>query len=227
MSFERKKITRKYFKSNLSEDGESKFYGKNALGFSWREGQPRFSIEINCCTIDGNGVAEGLKLSCCRDVTVIDSIIIGGYEDCVDIVRGENIKFINCTFISNGKTKQHITCKGGAKNISFVKCKFVGSFRNFWNGACIDLGNWTDYHDIKRPKVSNIKIEDCQMKNVLYPVLYRRLYSESPMVENSFGFKLKIPKIFVSAFWFLQRKGLIGERRRFDSSNLKILDFEK
>jgi len=227
MSCERKVFKGQYFKSPTQENSESKFYGKNALGFSWRAGQEEFSIEIDSCTIDGKGVAEGLKLSCCRNVKVLNSIIIGGYEDCVDIVRGENIEFINCTFISSGKTKQHITCKGGAKNISFVRCKFVGSFRNFWDGACIDLGNWTDYDDAKRPRVRNIKIEDCQMNNVLYPVLYRRLYSETPVVERTRGFGLKIPRFFVAAFWFLQRKGLIGERRRFHSSGLKILDFEK
>lgn len=214
------------FSSNEVEKEESKFHGLNALGFSWRPGQDKFSISIKSCTIDGSGVAEGLKLSFCRDVRVVDSTIIGGYEDCVDMVRGENLFFENCTFIANNGTKQHITCKGGAKNIVFKDCKFVGSFRHWWDGACIDLGNWGDYDDVSRPKVRDISIINCSMENVACPILYRRLYSETPTVKSSFGFGLKVPSLFVKIFWFLQRKELIGKRRRFAKDQLKVYDFE-
>ena len=70
---------------------KSRFDGSrddNALGFGWRPGRPKQSILIENCVIDANGVAEGLKLSYCHDVVVKDCKIIGGYEDCVDIVRG-------------------------------------------------------------------------------------------------------------------------------------------
>lgn len=214
------------FSSDVFEETESKFNGLNALGFNWRPGQERFSLEIKSCKIDGLGVAEGLKLSFCRNVKVIDSVIIGGYEDCVDIVRGENIIFENCQFIANNGTKQHITCKGGAKNVTFKDCKFVGSFRHWWDGACIDLGNWGDYDDVVRPKVRNVSIINCSMENVSFPILYRRLYSETPKVEFSFGLGFNVPSIFVKTFWFLQRKELIGKRRRFAEDQLKVYDFE-
>ncbi len=214
------------FSSNIVEKSESKFNGLNALGFAWRPGEDQFSINIKSCTIDGTGVAEGLKLSFCRNVKVVDSTIIGGYEDCVDMVRGENITFENCTFIAKNGTKQHITCKGGAKNVSFKDCKFIGSFRNWWDGACIDLGNWGDYDDVVRPKVRNISITNCSMENVSFPILYRRLYSETPRVESSFGLGFRVPTLFVKTFWFLQRKELIGKRRRFADDQLKVYDFE-
>ena len=219
-------LENKTFSSDVTESTESKFNGMNALGFSWRPGNEEFSLTIKSCTIDGSGVAEGLKLSFCKNVEVIDSTIVGGYEDCVDIVRGENIKFKNCNFISKNKTKQHITCKCGAKNVTFENCNFVGSFRNWWNGACIDLGNWGDYDDVKRPKVRNVSIVNCKLKNVAFPILYRRLYSNTPTVKNSNGFGLKVPNIFVKAFWFLQRKELVGKRRRFPDNWLKVYDFE-
>ena len=60
----------------------------NALGFMWRPGMPKQKIRIEDCTIDAGPVAEGLKLSYCSDVIVKNCTIIGGFEDCVDIVRG-------------------------------------------------------------------------------------------------------------------------------------------
>ena len=227
MSSEKKVLYGKYFAPQETEGVESKFYGKNTLGFGWRPGDPEFELVIDSCTIDGGGVAEALKLSFCKNVTVKNTQVFGGYEDCVDIVRGSNITFENCTFFASDKTKQHITCKGGAKDILFKNCKFVGSFRNWWDGACIDLGNWTDYDDVERPMVRNVHIVNCSMQDVSCPVLYRRLYSETPYVSHSKGFNFNIPRFFTKAFWFLQRKGWVGKRRRFDSELLEIYDIEK
>lgn len=225
MSSEKKVLYGKFFTAKSEED-DSKFKDTNALGFGWRPGQPEFELVIDSCTIDGGGASEGLKLSFCRNVTVKNSQIMGGCEDCVDIVRGENITFENCTFFANPDTKQHITCKGGAKNITFKNCKFVGSFKNWWDGACIDLGNWTDYDDVDRPMVRNVNIENCIMQDVGTRILYRRLYSETPTISNTQGFQFNVPRIFVKLFWWLQRKGAIGPRRRFPENWLKVYDFE-
>lgn len=227
MSSNLKVFKNQRFTSGEKEERESKFYGKNALGFAWRPGQEEFELLIDSCVIDGAGVAEGLKLSFCRNVRVLNTTIIGGYEDCVDIVRGSNITFENCKFISSKKTKQHITCKGGAQGVSFINCQFINAFRHWWNGACIDLGNWTDYDDVDRPKTRNILIKNCKLSGVLFPVLYRKLYSECPKVYGSNGLGFSIPGIFVKIFWFIQRKNLFGNRRRFGQSNLKVFDIEK
>jgi hypothetical protein len=205
---------------------DSKFEDDSALGFSWRPGQEQYSLKIKDCEINGQGVSEGLKLSFCRNVEVEKCTILGGYEDCVDIVRGENISFKKCTFISQN-TKQHITAKGGIKNLSFIDCTFVNSFSKFYDGACIDLGNWTDYDDVDRPMVRDILIENCEIKDVGLRVLYRRLYAENPIVRNCQGFGLKVPRLFVKLFWAAQRKGWLGKRRSFPESWLKIYDFEK
>lgn len=220
------KIDGETFSQENLEDMQSKFNDKNALGFAWRPGQKQYALSLSNCEINGSGVSEGLKLSFCRNVYVDNCTIFGGYEDCVDIVRGENITFKNCKFISQ-KSKQHITAKGGVKNLSFINCTFVNSFSKFYDGACIDLGNWTDYDDVDRPMVRNVLIQDCRMDNVATPILYRRLYSETPKVKNSSGFKFNIPKIFVKMFWYGQRNGLLGPRRRFDPSWLEVYDFEK
>jgi len=225
MSSDNKVYYGKYFVAKKSES-DSQFNDSSAFTLGWRPGQPEFSATIDSCTIDGGGASEGLKLSFCKNIKIQNSQIYGGSEDCVDIVRGENIYFYNCTFFANPGTKQHVTVKGGARNITFKNCKFIGSFKNWWNGACIDLGNWTDYDDVDRPKTRDIKIVDCEMQNVTFPLLCRRLYANSPIVQNTQGLGLMIPSWAVSIFWFLQRKGWLGKRRRFPESWLKIYDFE-
>ena len=226
MSSENKVYYGKYFVAKKS-DSESQFDDSSALALGWRPGQPEFSATIDSCTIDGGGASEGLKLSFCRNIKIQNSQFFGGSEDCVDIVRGENISFYNCTFFANPDTKQHVTIKGGARNITFKNCKFINSFKSWWNGACIDIGNWTDYDDVDRPKTRDVRVVDCEMQNVAFPVLCRRLYADSPIVENTRGLGIMIPSWAVSIFWFLQRKGWIGKRRRFPESWLKIYDFER
>mgnify|MGYP001181212837 FL=1 len=216
----------KFTVKNPEKGDRSKFTDANALGFGWRPGGKRFSVEIDSCEIDGAGGSEGLKLSFCHDIVVKNSTILGGYEDCVDIVRGSNISFENCKFISQGSA-QHITIKAGVKNVSFKKCKFINPFRSVINGACIDLGNWADYDDVDRPKTRSISIDNCSMENIRFKALYRRLYAESPEVNSSQGFGIKVPNLFVRIFWKMQRKGWLGERRRFPESWLKVYDIEK
>lgn len=178
----------------------------NALGFSWRPGQKEERIHIDKCVIDANGVAEGLKLSYCNDVTVTDCTIIGGYEDCVDIVRGSNIKFINCRFIAKN-TKTHFTIKGGATNIQIIDCEFDGEYKSLFDGACVDLGNWSNYDVDDRPKTRGIVIKNCKLTNFRWfkKVLTRRLYAKSPTVLNTPGFVLNVPSFFVKLFWKLRR----------------------
>ena len=221
----KKVIKNKTFRSSGSGEKSDKFNSLSALSFSWRFGQEPYSLLIDSCTIDGSGAAEGLKLSFCNDVTVRNCKIIGGRADCIDIVRGRNISFEDCRFIAKN-TKNHITAKGGIKNLSFKNCIFENDFKYFFDGACIDLGNWTDYDDVDRPMNRNIVIENCKMKNIRNKILYRRLYSETPKVINSHGFGLRVPKIFVSLFWLGQRKGWLGKRRRFPEEWLKIYDCE-
>jgi hypothetical protein len=203
------------------EETQSKFSGGSALGFSWRPGQEEYELEIRDCVIDGSGAGEGLKLSFCSNVTVSNCIIYGGYEDCVDIVRGSNICFNNCVFVSN-KTKQHITIKGGAKNIVFTDCEFRNNFKSIINGACVDLGNWTDYDDAVRPKTRSVKIINCKFNNITKKILSRVIYAERPIVENSDGFVFRIPTFIVKLFWFGQRKGWLGKRRSMPKEWLEV-----
>jgi hypothetical protein len=205
--------------------GVDKFNDTSALGLSWRPGRPLMGYEIRDCLIDGSKGDEGLKLSFCQNIYVADSKIIGGTEDCVDIVRGKNISFVNCEFISTN-TKQHITIKGGAKDISILNCKFVNDYSKWWDGACVDLGNWTDYDDVTRPMVRDVKIKDCSMVNMQRKLLARVLHSQNPDVENSDGRVFRVPRAALIVFWLGQRLGYFGKRRRMAKEDLLVYDIE-
>lgn len=207
------------------EKYQDKFKGSCALGISWRPGQEEKSYEIKNCIIDGAGSSEGLKMSFCYNVHVESCKIYGGVEDCVDIVRGGNITFANCSFISNN-TKQHITIKGGAKNIRIINCNFIKPYKSRFNGACIDLGNWTDYDDVNRPRVRNVEIKNCRIIDSRRSILCRVLYSDDPTLDLSFGKVFKVPRFLLAIFWLGQRLGVLGKRRRFTKDLLEIYDIE-
>jgi hypothetical protein len=178
----------------------------NALGFAWRPGWEDTTILIDNCEIDANGVAEGLKLSYCKNVKVTNCTIIGGYEDCVDIVRGSNIVFHKCKFIANN-TKHHFTIKCNVDGVKIIDCEFINEFNNILDGACVDLGNWGDYDVVDLPKTRNIEIVNCKFTNFrkIKKIITRRLYAETPSVACDSGYKLNIPTIFVSLFWSYKR----------------------
>ena len=177
----------------------------NALGFMWRPGMSKQKIRIEECTIDAGEVAEGLKLSYCSNVIVRDCTIIGGFEDCVDIVRGGFMIFENCRFVSKN-TKHHFTIKCNASNITIKDCVFVNEFNKLIDGAFVDLGNWSDYDVDDLPKTKDIYIIDCKFENVSWykKIISRRLYAETPVVRGN-GFIFKIPRLFVWLFWKLRR----------------------
>ena len=202
------------------------FIDSSTLRFSWRPGRKRETGLISGCKIDGRGFSEALKFSMCYNILVKGCEIIGGKEGCVDIVRGGGVVFQNCRFISNGQIKQHIAIRGGARDIAIKDCVFVGDYRKWWNGACVDLGNWTDYDDAPRPHARNIVVSNCKMEDITNRNLCRVLYSEKPKVYDCDGRVLGIPRFLVKLFWALKRKGWIGRRRRFSPRRLKVYDFE-
>ena len=177
----------------------------NALGFMWRPGMPKQKIRIEDCTIDAGPVAEGLKLSYCSDVIVKNCTIIGGFEDCVDIVRGGFMIFENCRFVSKN-TKHHFTIKCNASNITIKDCVFVNDFNKLIDGAFVDLGNWSDYDIDDSPRTKDIYIIDYKFENVSWykKIIARRLHAETPANRGN-GYILRIPRLFVWLFWKLRR----------------------
>lgn len=183
-------------------------------------------VHILNCEIDGRGCAEGLKISFGYNITVEDCIIHGGYEDCVDIVRGANITFKNCKFISYN-TKQHMTIKGGCKNITIDNCEFVNDFSKWYDGAIIDIGNYSIYDQVKRPKVRHVTIKNCRLTNIKTKILSRVLYGNKPTVQNTKGFIFKIPSFITSIFFKLRNSGKLGKVSSLELNDKLVYDIEK
>ena len=184
------------------------------------------NILVEDCEIDGRGVAEGLKISFGHDVTIRNCIIHGGYEDCVDIVRGANICFSGCKFISYN-TKQHFTIKGGCKNIQIEDCEFVNDFKNWYDGAILDIGNWCDYDQVKRPKVRHVKVNDCRLTNIKFKMLSRVLYGEAPTIIETGGFVFKVPSFITSLFFKLRNSGKLGKIKTISRPDRLVYNIEK
>ena len=193
----------------LPEEKRGPLSDSSALSLAWRPGHKEVSTLIKDCTIDGRAASEGLKLSFRSNVYVRGCLIFGGYEDCVDIVRGNDIVFDDCTFMSMN-SKQHITIKGGAHNIIIKDCLFVNKYRKWYDGACLDLGNWTNYDIVKRPRVRNITINNCKTFDT-GSILARILYSDPPQVINTEGNILRVPRLVTNLFYWMRRKGWLGK----------------
>jgi hypothetical protein len=182
-------------------------------------------ILVKDCEIDGRGCAEGLKISFGYNVRIEGCIIHGGQEDCVDIVRGANISFKNCKFISYN-TKQHFTIKGGCKNITIEDCEFVNDFSNWYDGAILDIGNWGDYDQYPRPRVRHVTIKDCRLTNIKFKLLSRVLYGNIPNVQNTEGYIFKVPNFITKMFFYLRNTGRLGKVRDVTMDDRLVYDIE-
>lgn len=182
-------------------------------------------IHIINCTIDGRGCAEGLKISFGYNVKIENCIIHGGYEDCVDIVRGANISFIKCKFISYN-TKHHFTIKGGCKNILIDDCEFVNDFSKWYDGAILDIGNYSDYDQYPRPEVRHVLVKNSRLTNIKFKLLSRILYGTIPNIQNTEGSIFKVPRFITKLFFYLRNKGKLGSVNNVSLDDRRVYDIE-
>lgn len=202
------------------------FIDSCALGFSWRPGEAPESGLVSDCSIDGSSFSEGIRLSFVYDMVFRDCKIFGGREACLVIIRGGRIIFDRCEFISRGKTKSHVSIKGGAKDICFRDCLFVGNYKSLLSGSCIDLGGWSPHDLAPRPFVRRVKIFGCKVSGVTKRVFCRIMYSESPLSDSLPGKILGIPRFLVNIFWFLKRKGITERKKALSAQALNVYEVE-
>jgi hypothetical protein len=139
-----------YRKEKFTRDQLNKIKGDTSrLAFS-----KAYNILIRNCHIDAGALREALKFSFSQNVIVENCTLVGGSEDALDIVRGNNYYFRNVKFIANGR--QAATIKSAVSNVYFLNCKFLG---NPSTGEYIQLGNWSDYDYIPDKKTTNIFID--------------------------------------------------------------------
>lgn len=164
------------------------------------ESNRSYIIDKSVC---GDGYAEALKLSNLENVSVSVTLITGGYEDCIDIVRGKNYNIHNSALRSGNKTRTFITAKGGIDGLVLENLLISGKTSFFWD---ISLGDHTIYNDIDSdlPVMKNVTINNVKRVNGK-KVRILCLYCENPKLVNGKYTLIKIPISLVRIFFSIKR----------------------
>lgn len=146
-----------------------------------------------------------MKFSNCTDVTVTGVFVLGGKEDCIDVVRGSNYLFTNLTLLPlvNG-----ITIKGGVYNAVLKDI----NFENVGKDYSIELGQFDNYWNPGRESTRWVKIENVRSANGK-KIKVRVWDATTPIVINSPDVVVKkIPK-FIWYPYFLFRRWQINRKK--------------
>ena len=185
---------------------------QHTLSFGKEDG-----LLLRNCFISAERVTEALKFSACRNVVVEDCLILGGPEDAVDIVRGENYYFRRVTFVARGEYA--VTIKAGVRHVRFLECRFRG---RPGSGVFLDLGNWADYEIEKRNPTVDVAVslssvfESGGVKGLI-PI--RTLHAELPIYP---GVIQRVHPLFVDVFFRVRRwQTEAVVRKKYSSEELK------
>lgn len=166
-------------------------------------------------TANGIGYSEALKLSNLHNVEVIGFNLIGGYEDCVDCVRGSNLSFTD-GYLYNGDARVFVTAKGGIDGFVLKDVLLLGRPK-WWD---ISLGDHTIYNDagdngiMKNVVIDNVSADTNRKVTVLC------LWCERPELKNGNYRLIMVPKFLVKIlFWYRKTVNKI-------MNNLKLSDIE-
>jgi len=164
-------------------------------------------------TFHGAGKSEAVKISNRREVTFKNCVILGGKEDCLDIVRGSIHTFDNCVFEASGSL-QAATIKGGAEYIHFKNCTFKGKPKMGY----VVLGQYSDYNFCKDLKTKYISFDKCHFEDSDTPsvVVWK---ADMPIIEECYANVKKIPTFIVWAYFTfrkLQQRIVHGKNGRND-----------
>lgn len=113
---------------------------KNYKSIADTSGVRLYGIELAPDNLDQYD--DVLKFSNAKDCIVKDCLIWGGKEDCVDMNRNcDAIVLEGCRLYTYGT--QHITIKGGTRNVYIKDTAFGGNPKN----VEIELGNYSEQSD--------------------------------------------------------------------------------
>lgn len=163
--------------------------------------------------IDGRGWKEGVKGSnLTRSGLVGDPkkllTVIGGHEDCIDVVRGANYTFGNLVLMSNKSEpcRSFVTIKGGITGAHFESVMFTGKTR-WWRD--IGIGDYQDYGYKQGPTTG------VSLRNVFHvsgrKVRILVFHGDKPEVDFPENYRIiKVPKPLVWVYFkLLEGRGKI------------------
>lgn len=190
-------------------------YDKNYRSYVKQDGL-RLSAAGYNVTIDGSGYDDTLKFSQCFNVEVSGYTVIGGNEDSLDCVRGTSYYLHNLRLQPRGRNG--ITIKGGVKGARLENI----TFESHGKDCDIELGQWSDYDVIKRPRTRSIEIINCNASDGK-PLIVKYWHADKPRIVNS-NVKLiwYCPRVAPVYFW-LRRKGWAGQLKPVTAADL-VLD---
>ena len=134
------------------------------------------------CTFLANDVAEGFKLSHCSNIILEECNIIGGYEDCLDVVNSHDIAVIRPRLYIRGWYAA--TIKGYSNRINIDSALIYGTPNH---GAIFDLGNHTIYYHQGHPYTRYIRIANTRQIEGSARCLVRSWRSRSIELHNNEG----------------------------------------
>jgi len=143
------------------------------------------------CHFDGSKTFWAVKFSFEYQQFFERCSFIGGSSGLIDVCRGGDLSFKDCTFVGNSR-KAQLFIRGGAKNIVFENCKFISerSFDFFY-----------------RPYLRNIEIKNCTFtKGCIMKGI--SMYSEKVKRDNSYFPWLTMPCWMIRVYWKIKRRVL-------------------
>lgn len=128
-----------------------------------------------------------LKFSNCNHATVSNCTIQGGKEDCIDAVRGENLRIVGCSLAPH---KNGITLKGSFLNPLIDNVTFLTHGSN----CDIEFGQYDNYWYIGRKPTRGAIIQNVNSADGK-PVVIKLWDATPPQVFNSNVKIVKVPKV--------------------------------
>jgi hypothetical protein len=148
-------------------------------------------------TIKGNEILdgtmlhkEGVKGSMVIEKLLANKRILGGYEDCLDVVRGKDFELRDLHMFADQRTRTFITLKGGIQGYTLRDITLEGETRWPWD---VSLGDWTDYDLFPRPVMQHGNL--IRVRHITgRPVRVLLRWCDKPIVHDSNIKFLRLPK---------------------------------
>lgn len=145
----------------------------------------------------GGDNAEALKITASDDITVRNKYLVGGREDCLDVVRTGTLVFSDSILKAGKDTRTFITAKGGGVCHTYERLRLHGRTRWPWH---ISLGDWTLYNaNPDFPPLRKVIIDDVVSHRGRLVVL--QLYCDRVEVRNCRAIVINLRWFAPVLFW--------------------------
>jgi len=183
---------------------------------SFREYAPGYGLPSDGW-IDGRGFAEAIKGSARQKLTLAGAQIMAGREDCIDLVRGRELRIVSCRLHihSDSPARQFITAKGSIVDLELDNLLLHGEPSGWFPFGPrnlvrpdIVLGDHTLYdYDLSRPPMRQVVIGAGVRHVTGRPVTVLAHHAVDVRVCSNRIHLLTMPRALTSArFWAIRQQ---------------------